>query len=103
MAIPCKTKVMNREWRNAMEVESMLAMSLGAAYASLERKETRPMHYRTDYPKLDNDNYLAHLWVSIDKDGNYSVEKQDIACSQISKDEIIAGIGDVDISIPNPE
>lgn len=103
MAVPCKTKVMNREWRNAMEVESMLAMSLGAAYASLERKETRPMHYRTDYPKLDNENYFAHLWVSIDKDGNYSVEKQDIDCSQISRDEIIAGIGDVDINVPNPE
>lgn len=102
MATSCKSMVMNREWRNAMEVESMLTMSLAAAAASLERKESRPMHFRTDYPKIDNQNYLAHLWVTLNKDGTYSVKKTDIDGSYISREDLIAKLPDIDISQPNP-
>lgn len=102
MATADKSKIMNGDWRNAMEAEGMLTMSIAAATASLERKDTRPMHFRVDYPVSDNVNYLVHLWTSLNKDGTCSIKKGDINDTHISKKDILAQLPELDISIPNP-
>ena len=38
----------------------MLAMAEIIAKGALDRKESRGGHYRTDYPKRDDKNFLKH-------------------------------------------
>lgn len=45
--------------------------------ASLERKESRGYHYRTDYPYRD-DNYLCYITLQKAEDGTVKVDKVDI-------------------------
>lgn len=100
-----KSRVYNRDWKMAMEVEGMLICSLGTVHAALERKESRSPFFRTDYPKMDNENYLCYLWTSLKEDGTWSVEKGDIVDTVMPRDEILKVLDDseskYDISIPN--
>lgn len=48
-----KTRILNREWMEVMELENMLDIGEAMATASLLRTETRGAHYRTDYPESD--------------------------------------------------
>lgn len=96
-----KSSLFNRDWRMAMEVESMLMCSYGTFYAAMERKESRSPFFRKDYPKMDNDNFLCHLWTTVDEDGNWKVEKGDLVDTIVPKAEIIEQLGELDISIPN--
>lgn len=43
------------------ELQNMLTVSLMMAQAALARTESRGVHLRTDYPKLDNPNWRKHL------------------------------------------
>ena len=100
-----KSRAANRDWRNAMEVEPMLACSLATAYASLERKESRSPFFRTDYPRMDNANYLCHLWTTMHDDWSFSVEKGDLVDTVMPVDAIAEALDDTDdkydISVPN--
>jgi succinate dehydrogenase / fumarate reductase flavoprotein subunit len=99
--VPVKSRQFNRDWRNAMEVESMLLCSIGTAYASLYRKETRPFHYRTDYPVMDNDNWMVNVWVTMQKDGTWSVHKTPVVDSVYSVAEMKKMLVPVDLREPN--
>ncbi len=46
--------------------------------AGLERKESRGLHYRADYPYRDDQNFLAYMTVRKGKDGSMTVSKVDI-------------------------
>jgi succinate dehydrogenase/fumarate reductase flavoprotein subunit len=46
--------------------------------AGLERKESRGLHYRTDYPFRDDKNFLYYVAVSKAEDGTMKVQKQEI-------------------------
>jgi succinate dehydrogenase / fumarate reductase flavoprotein subunit len=100
-----KSLVFNRDWRMAMEVEGMLACSLATVHAALERKESRSPFFRSDYPKMDNQNYLCYLWTSMDKNWNFKVEKRPVTDSIISVASIREIINDkdsrYDISVAN--
>ena len=50
MAFPSNSVAMNLEWRHALEAEHLLNSAIGAAMGALERRESRYMHVRTDYP-----------------------------------------------------
>lgn len=63
MAMLDKSFLMNGEWQDSFEVESMLYCALAASYAGQERKETRGYNLRTDYPNTDNS--YRRLFVSI--------------------------------------
>ncbi len=57
------TRVLNREWMEAIELENMIDVAESMAAAALERTETRGAHYRTDFPKRDDSRWLANLYV----------------------------------------
>jgi L-aspartate oxidase len=42
------------------ECQNMLTICLLMAQAARQRKESRGVHYRLDYPKTDNDHFLKH-------------------------------------------
>ena len=48
-----RTRILNREWMEAIELENLLDIGEAMISASLVRTETRGAHYRTDFPDTD--------------------------------------------------
>ena len=55
-----KGKVFNSELYEILELGNMLRMAEIIATGALNRKESRGGHYRTDFPKRDDVNFLKH-------------------------------------------
>jgi succinate dehydrogenase / fumarate reductase flavoprotein subunit len=55
-----RSLVFNLELIRALELGFMLDVGHACAVASLARKESRGSHYRFDYPRLNNRDYLKH-------------------------------------------
>lgn len=50
----------NTELVSALELSCMLDVAEAVIHTAFHRKESRGSHQRTDYPKRDDENYLAH-------------------------------------------
>jgi fumarate reductase (CoM/CoB) subunit A len=72
-----KTRILNREWMEAIELENLLDIGQAMATASLQRKETRGAHYRTDYPAIDS-QWQANILVR-KEGGAMRVQRQEIS------------------------
>lgn len=55
-----KGKLFNTEIYEILELENMLEMAQIIAVSALARKESRGGHFRTDYDKRDDENFLKH-------------------------------------------
>ncbi len=51
----------NREWIECLELKNMFLLVEISARAALLRTESRGVHYRSDYPYMDNNNWLKEL------------------------------------------
>ena len=79
MYVPSKSKVMNNEWRHAIEAENMLTIACAAGIAALERRESRFHHVRTDYPAWDNsEDNLKMIMVSMDENGELTATRRKV-------------------------
>lgn len=58
---PSANPAYNKAWIEALEIENMITVLELSARAALERKESRGVHYREDYPNVDNDNWLKEI------------------------------------------
>jgi succinate dehydrogenase/fumarate reductase flavoprotein subunit len=81
MCVSDKTHQYNLEWKEALEVHNMINIAQGVAVAALERKESRNMHIRTDFPVMNNDDYLCRLKVTKNGATDFSVEKEEVEMS----------------------
>lgn len=61
-----------------LELRSMLDIAEVTTYAALWRKESRGAHYRKDFNKRDDKNYLVHSIVSRNKDGELKLETKPV-------------------------
>ena len=77
-----KGTIYNREWMEALEIESMVRMLETVVCASLMRKESRGAMYRRDFPETDNKDWLKNVIVS-NKDGNVSLEARPVVTSRV--------------------
>ncbi len=57
------SKTFNTNLQQTLEFLNLLEISEVIALGALERKESRGAHYRTDYPKRDDENFLKHTVV----------------------------------------
>ncbi len=71
-----KSRVLNREWMEALELENLLDIGEAMAASSLQRQETRGAHYRTDFPATDPE-WTANLIVRREA-GQLRVDKKAI-------------------------
>jgi succinate dehydrogenase/fumarate reductase flavoprotein subunit len=62
LKVTSTSRILNREWMESLELESMLDLAEAMAATSIERKETRGAFYRTDFPDTDP-QWTANLWV----------------------------------------
>ncbi len=59
----------NYEFINYLETEASISISEVIVKGALERRESRGSHYRLDYPKRDDVQFLKHTIVKLSKDG----------------------------------
>ena len=62
----------------ALELGFMLDVGHACAVASLEREESRGSHYRFDYPRLNNQEYLKHSLVDRGRTGALRLSYRDV-------------------------
>src|SRR5258706_1299959 len=60
ISISDKSHTFNTELISAIELSSLLDIAETIIQSALYRKESRGSHQRTDYPKRDDQHYLAH-------------------------------------------
>lgn len=72
-----RTRVLNREWVEAIELENLIDVGEAMASAALARTETRGAHYRQDFPERDDASWLANVYVRRDG-GNVIVDKRPV-------------------------
>jgi succinate dehydrogenase/fumarate reductase flavoprotein subunit len=61
LSSPSQSMLYNKAWLEAMEIENMVTVLALSARAALERKESRGVHFREDYPMVDNENWLKEI------------------------------------------
>jgi fumarate reductase (CoM/CoB) subunit A len=85
-----KSRIMNFEWMEALEISSMVELALVMTEGALFRKESRESHYREDYPEHfpggDNENWAVETVVS-SKDGKTKIDKVPVKFDEIKPGE----------------
>ena len=73
-----KSNIYNTDLQEAIELSHMIDFSAFIVEGAILRKESRGAHYREEYPKRDDDNFLKHTVTYMDKDGNFNTEYMDV-------------------------
>jgi len=63
-----KSKMYNTDLQEAIELGHMLDYALFITEGAIKRKESRGAHYREDYPKRDDKNFLKHTFGYLNDD-----------------------------------
>ena len=74
IAISDHSHTFNTELTAALELSYMLDVAEAIIACALNRKESRGSHQRTDFPKRDDENFLAHSLFFRNADGTTRVE-----------------------------
>ena len=74
IAIDDHSQTFNTELTAALELSYMLDVAEAIIACALNRKESRGAHQRTDFPKRDDEKFLAHSLVFRNADGSSRVE-----------------------------
>ena len=61
LATTLKDLPYNKEWIEALDLANMVDTMQACCRASLFRKESRGVHYREDFPNVDNTNWLTEV------------------------------------------
>ncbi|OGW90027.1 MAG: fumarate reductase (quinol) flavoprotein subunit, partial [Omnitrophica bacterium RIFCSPHIGHO2_12_FULL_44_12] len=64
-----KSRYFNFELINVLELEGMLDLADIISRGALARRESRGSHFRTDYPKRDDPNWLRHTLATFTPNG----------------------------------
>ena len=100
-----KSRKYNFEWLQASQVKNRTICSLLAAEMAKERKESRGLHLREDYPLIDNENFLVRQ-IAVNKGGKASIEKRapivtDVPLPPPAKLEYLSFITDFGLGLEN--
>jgi len=73
-----RSLVFNFDLIRMLELRAMLDIAYACALASLHRAESRGSHFRLDYPKMDNKNFLKHSLITRSADGGLSLSYKEV-------------------------
>ncbi len=73
-----KSKIYNTDLQEAIELGHMLDYSMFIVEGAIARKESRGAHFRDDYPKRDDENFLKHTYAHMDENGEIQMEYKDV-------------------------
>lgn len=81
-------KKYNREWLEALQVENMAVTLEMIARAALARKESRGAHYRRDFPKADDRDWLKNITVKQGRNGEMMVSTAPVKMTKLSPEKV---------------
>jgi fumarate reductase flavoprotein subunit len=81
----------NTELVSALELDFMLDVAQTMVASALRREESRGAHQRTDFPKRDDERFLAHSLVSRDRTGSPRVGYMPVTITRWPPGERIYG------------
>ncbi len=73
-----KSKIYNTDLQEAIELGHMIDFSAFIVEGAILRKESRGAHYREEYQKRDDVNFLKHTMSYMDADGEFTTEYMDV-------------------------
>jgi fumarate reductase flavoprotein subunit len=91
IALDDHSRTFNTELTTAIELGFMLDVAEGMVKSAQARKESRGAHQRTDFPKRDDEKYLAHTLVHRNSDGSARVEYAPVAITRWPPAERVYG------------
>ncbi len=82
-----KSDTYNTDLQEAIELGHMLDFSLFIVEGALARKESRGAHYREDYPKRDDKNFLKHTYATMDDKHNINISYGEVVLGKFEPQE----------------
>ncbi|MEA3316142.1 MAG: succinate dehydrogenase flavoprotein subunit [Campylobacterota bacterium] len=73
-----KSLVYNTDLQEAVELSHMIDFSAFIVDGAILRKESRGAHFREEFQKRDDENFLKHTMAYMDKDGEITTEYMDV-------------------------
>ncbi len=83
LAPSSKSRIYNKEWIDALELEHMVHLVEASARSALARTESRGVHYREDFSSTDNDNWLHESIVKL-TDGGMEIAMRPVTLTKIA-------------------
>ena len=74
--------VFNQDVIAAIELGYMLDVAEGIVVAAVERKESRGAQFRTDFPERNDEEWLKHITITTDADGEPQVGYAPVTLTQ---------------------
>lgn len=68
------------EWQRWVETYNLLEQAHAIVDAALYRTESRGAHYRDDFPKKNNEDFLYHTMIRKKAEGIFDISKSNIRC-----------------------
>ena len=91
VALDDHSRTFNTELTAALELSFMLDVAEAMVHSALQRTESRGAHQRTDFPKRDDANFLAHSLVGLNPDGTSRVEYSPVVITRWPPGERVYG------------
>ncbi len=87
ISIADKGKRFNLELMEAWELGNMLDLAEATTVAALNRTESRGAHWREDYPKRDDQNWLKHTLIFRRDDGSFELRYKPVVITKYQPKE----------------
>jgi fumarate reductase flavoprotein subunit len=91
VAIIDHSHTFNTELTSALELSYMLDVAEAIVQCALHRTESRGSHQRTDFPKRNDDRFLAHSLIFRQPDGSSRIEYQPVTITRWPPGERVYG------------
>jgi len=83
LALSTSERPYNKEWIESLEVRNLITCLEASARAGLLREESRGLHYRTDYPRMNHNQWLKEIVISESK-GKMTCTTRPVTVTKIS-------------------
>jgi succinate dehydrogenase / fumarate reductase flavoprotein subunit len=82
VSVDDKGNVFNQDVLGAVELQFMLDNAECIVIGAIERKESRGAQYRTDYPERNDEEWIKHINLTANGDGEPEVSYSDVTLTQ---------------------
>ncbi len=73
-----KGSIWNNDLIEAVELDNLLYLAIATMASALYRTESRGAHYRSDYPKRNDKDWLVHTLFTMEEDGNFHLSTRSV-------------------------